>query len=113
MSFDRLSSLEAQPTTLRRQDDPTYSDDPEFKRFTDRLSNKLMTLTGNISRVSQQLTLLGTKRENERIRERISQLLEETKDSMKEVGEDIKKVQAWEDTNVRKLTCADTNLRDP
>lgn len=95
MSFDRLSSLEAQPTTLRRGDE--YHDDPEFHRLTEQLSNQLFTLTSNISRLSNQIALLGTKRDTERVRERVHDLLEETRAGFKEVGEGIKKVQTWED----------------
>jgi syntaxin 7 len=102
MSFDRLSSLEAQPTTLRREDDPQYQDDPEFQRLTESLSNQLFTLTSNISRLSNQIALLGTKRDTERVRERVHDLLEETRAGFKEVGDGIKKVQTWEDVSVSK-----------
>lgn len=103
MSFDRLPSLEAQPTTTRRRDDPQYQDDPEFSHLTETLSTRLFELTSNISRLSQQISLLGTKRDTERVRERVHDLLEETKDGFKEVGEGVKRVQAWEDLNVRRL----------
>ncbi|KAL2013841.1 hypothetical protein VTN00DRAFT_1366 [Thermoascus crustaceus] len=99
MSFDRLSSLESQPTTLRRGDVPQYHDDPEFHRLTENLSNQLFTLTSNISRLSSQVALLGTKRDTERVRERVHNLLEETRAGFKDVGEGIKKVQTWEDVN--------------
>ena len=96
MSFDRLSSLESQPTTTRRQDDPQYRDDPEFQRFTESLSTKLFELISNISRLSSQLS----KKDTERGRERIHDLLEETRNGFKEAGEGIKKAQAWADQNV-------------
>ncbi|ERF75578.1 hypothetical protein EPUS_04558 [Endocarpon pusillum Z07020] len=99
MSFDRLPSLEAQPTTTRRQDDPQYRDDPEFSHLTETLSTRLFELTSNISRLSQQISLLGTKRDTERVRERVHDLLEETKEGFKEVGEGVKKIQGWEDLN--------------
>ena len=100
MSFDRLSSLESQPTTTRRQEDPVYRDDPEFQRFTESLSTKLFELTTNISRLSNQISLLGTKRDTERVRERVHDMLEETRDGFKEVGEGIKRAQGWDDLNV-------------
>ncbi|RMZ76214.1 hypothetical protein DV738_g5037, partial [Chaetothyriales sp. CBS 135597] len=99
MSFDRLSALESQPTTTRRQDDAPYNDDPEFSRFTESLSTKLFELMSNISRLSNQVALLGTKRDTERVRERVHDMLEETREGFKEVGEGIKKAQAWEDLN--------------
>ncbi|KAF4630238.1 hypothetical protein G7Y89_g7901 [Cudoniella acicularis] len=99
MSFDQLSSLESQPTTMRRQDDPQYSDDPEFQRLSQELMNRLFTLTGNISRLSNEIAHLGTKRDTERVRERVHELLEESKDAFKEVGEGVKKIQSWEDVS--------------
>ncbi|KAF7114333.1 hypothetical protein CNMCM5793_008285 [Aspergillus hiratsukae] len=99
MSFDRLNSLEAQPTTMRRSEDPHYRDDPDFDRLTESLSNQLFTLTSNITRLSDQIALLGTKRDTERVRERVHNLLEETRSGFKHVGEGIKKVQMWEDVN--------------
>src|SRR2546421_12467147 len=101
MSFDRLSSLESQPTTTRRQDDAHYRDDPEFSRLTESLSTRLFELTTNISRLSNQISLLGTKRDTDRVRERVHDLLEETRDGFKEDGEGIKKVTSWEDINVK------------
>ena len=101
MSFDQLSSTEAQRTTMRRSEDPEYRDDPEFSRFAEDLSEKLFTLTSNISRLTGQINLLGTKRDTERVRERVRDLLEESRDRFKEVGDGIKKLSAWEDLNVR------------
>ena len=100
MSFDRLDSLESQPTTMRRSDDPEYRDDPEFDRFTENLSNKLFSLTSNITRLSDQIALLGTRRDTERVRERVHTLLEQTRAGFKDAAEGIKKVQTWEDVNV-------------
>lgn len=99
MSFDRLSSLESQPTTTRRQDDSVYRDDPEFQRFTENLSTRLFELVSNVSRLSNEVAKLGTSRDTERVRERVHDLLEETRDGFKEVGEGIKKAQAWDDLN--------------
>ncbi|PNS19548.1 hypothetical protein CAC42_7392 [Sphaceloma murrayae] len=90
MSFNDADRLEAQPPG-------TYADDPEFERFTTQLSDKLFSLTSNISNLSNQIAKLGTKRETERVRERVQDLLEETSDGFKEIGEGLKKVQAWQD----------------
>lgn len=100
MSFDRLPALESQPTTTRRRDDPQYRDDPEFSQLAERTSTRLFELTSNVSRLSNQIALLGTKRDTERVRERVHDLLEETREGFKEVGEGIKRAQAWEDLNV-------------
>lgn len=98
MSFNHLSSLEAQPPQYR--DDPETSPDKEFDKFAEELSVQLFGLTSSIARLSQQINLLGTKRDTERVRERVSDLLEETRDSFKDVGEKIRKLVAWEDVNV-------------
>lgn len=103
MSFDHMSSLESQPTTLRRSDDPEYRDDPEFSRFAEELSVKLFTLTSNIARLSQQIGLLGTKRDTERVRERVHDLLDEARDGFKDVGSGIKRLTAWEDLSVSSI----------
>lgn len=99
MSFDRLNSLEAQ-SNFRREDDPQYRDDPGFDHLAESLSDQLFTLTSNISRLSNQIALLGTKRDTERVRERVHNLLEETRSGFKDVGEGLKKIQTWEDVNV-------------
>ncbi|KAJ5653347.1 hypothetical protein N7490_000350 [Penicillium lividum] len=99
MSFDRLSSLEAQPTTMRRDDDPQYRDDPGFDSLAESLSDRIFTLTSNTTRLSSQIALLGTKRDTERVRERVHNLLEETRAGFKETGEGLKKIQTWEDVN--------------
>lgn len=90
----------AQPTNWRRSDDPEYQDDPEFNSFTTDLSDRLFSLTANISRLSSQVALLGTKRETDRVRERVQDLLEETSASFKDIGDGLKKVQAWHDLGV-------------
>ncbi|KFX87597.1 hypothetical protein V490_08148 [Pseudogymnoascus sp. VKM F-3557] len=97
MSFDQLSSLESQPTTMRSSD--AYTDDPEFSKLSQDLMNKLFTLTGNISRLSNQVALLGTKRDTERVRERVHDLLEETTEDFKNIGEGVKRIQSWEDVS--------------
>ena len=98
MSFNHLSSLEAQPPEYR--DDPETSDDREFDRFAENLSVQLFGLTSSIARLSQQINLLGTKRDTERVRERVSDLLDETRNGFKDVGEKMRKLAAWEDVNV-------------
>lgn len=99
MSFDRLNSLEAQ-SIGRRDEDPQYRDDPAFDQLAESLGNQIFTLTTNITRLSNQIALLGTKRDTERVRERVHNLLEETRNGFKDVGEGIKKLQTWEDVNV-------------
>jgi len=84
---------------MRRQEDPQYADDPEFQKLSQELMDKLFTLSGNISRLSNEIGLLGTKRDTERVRERVHELLEESTEAFKEVGEGVKTIQAWEDVS--------------
>jgi syntaxin 7 len=97
MSFQHSSELESQPTNWRREDDPAYADDPEFTKFTTDLADKIFSLTSNVSGLSGQVGLLGTKRETERVRERVRDLIDEGNTKFKEVGEGLKKVISWED----------------
>jgi len=95
--YNRSSALESQPTTWRREDDPQYADDPEFQRFSTDLSDRLFTLTSTVSRLSNQVALLGTRRETERVRERVKDLIDEGARELKDVGEGLKKVISWPD----------------
>ncbi|KAI1826890.1 t-SNARE [Xylaria intraflava] len=97
MSFDQLSSAESGHAGGRQSNNGTYSDDPEFSRLYHSLSNQLFRLQGEISKLRSDIGLLGTKRDNPRLRERVSIVLEESTGRFKEAGEGIKKIQAWED----------------
>ena len=115
MSFDQLSSLEAgsggggsrQPRrgdgggSSRSPAGGAYHDDPEFSRLTTSLMNQLFRLTGNNARLQTEISHLSTRRDTARVRERVHDLLEESRALFKEVGEGVKKVQVWEDVSVR------------
>ncbi|KAJ4403569.1 SNAP receptor [Didymella pomorum] len=97
MSFQRSSALESQPTTWRREDDPQYADDPEFRDFASKISDELFALTRNVARLSTEISKLGTKQETARVRERVKSTTDETADKFKEIGEDVKKIAQWHD----------------
>lgn len=99
MSFDQLSSLEA--GRRRNTGSGQFSDDPEFQRLSQDLMNKLFRLNGNNQRLQGEVGHLGTRRDTPRVRERVHELIEESRDLFKEVGEGVKKVQTWEDVTVR------------
>ncbi|RYP51741.1 hypothetical protein DL768_002964 [Monosporascus sp. mg162] len=99
MSFDQLSSIESgrrRPAT-NNSNNGGYADDPEFSRLSQDLMNKLFHLQGNVSKLRSEISLLGTRRDNPRLRERVHTLLEESTDQFKDVGEGVKKVQTWDD----------------
>ncbi|KAF2117665.1 t-SNARE [Lophiotrema nucula] len=97
MSFQRSSALESQPTTWRRDDDPQYADDPEFREFSQEISDKIFSLTSQCSQLSNELSKLGTKKETERGRERIKNLTSDTAESFKQIGEGLKRITNWPD----------------
>ncbi|KAI1337386.1 t-SNARE [Xylariaceae sp. FL0016] len=97
MSFDQLSSMESGGAGNRGARSGAYSDDPEFSRLSQGLMNKLFHLQGNISKLRTDIGLLGTRRDNPRLRERVHAVLEESTEQFKEVGEGVKQVQSWED----------------
>ena len=98
MSFNHASALEAQPPQYR--DEPETLSSPAFDSTAENLSVKLFGLTSSISRLRQQIELLGTKRDTERVRERVSDLLEEVREGFKDAGEGVRKLATWEDLNV-------------
>jgi hypothetical protein len=103
MSFEDSPALESQPTNWRREDDPEYSDDPEFKRFAQELEDKLFSLNGNISRLQQNIALLGTPKETDRVRERIRGWIDDGSTTFKEIGEGLKRISTWPDLGVSLL----------
>jgi hypothetical protein len=105
MSFQHSSALESQPTNWRREDDPQYADDPEFRDLAQELSDKIFSLTANVSSLSTELGKLGTKKETERGRERVRNLTDDTSASFKEIGEGLKKLTSWPDVGVRAALC--------
>ena len=85
----------------QRRGSPSYTDDPEFSRLAQDLMNKLFKLRGNNQRLSAEVSHLGTRRDTPRVRERVHELLEESREQFKEIGEGVKKVQTWEEPTVR------------
>ena len=96
MSFDQLSSLESQPATAHNAG---YSDDPEFASLTSSLSSRLFTLTSNITQLNRQLALVGTKKDSETVRGRVTRLLDETRKGFRDVSDGVKRVRNWADAS--------------
>ncbi|KAK2780181.1 snare domain-containing protein, partial [Colletotrichum kahawae] len=93
MSYDQLSSLEAG----RSGRQGNYSDDPEFKQLQSQLTNKIFNLRRNIQQLTSDVNILGTKRDTARVRERVHDHLDKTRDLCKEIGDGVKKLQTWDD----------------
>lgn len=103
MSFDQLSSMEAGRRRGGGGSDGQYSDDPDFQKLAQQLSNKLFKLQGNIANLGRDIGHLGTRQDNPRVRERVNDVLDESREIFKEVGEGVKKVQSWDDVTVGPL----------
>lgn len=95
MSFDQLSSLEAQSGGQGG-----YTDDPGFQQLLFDLRTKLRDFEKNILKLRTDVNLLGTKRDTARVRERVHDILEKSRDSCLSIGEGIKKLQVWDDLSV-------------
>ncbi len=104
MSFDQLSSLE---TGRGARASPGFSDDPEFQRLSQQLNTKLFKLQGYITNLNRDIGYLGTKQDTARVRERVHDKLDESRDLFKEVGEGVKKIQGWYDVTVCSLVAED------
>ncbi|OLN92041.1 Syntaxin pep12 [Colletotrichum chlorophyti] len=94
MSYDQLSSLEAG----RSGRQGNYSDDPEFKQLQSELTSKIFNLRRSIQQLTSDVNKnLGTRRDTPRVRERVHDHLEKTRELCKEIGDGVKKLQTWDD----------------
>src|SRR5579862_6821870 len=92
MSFNDLNDLEAQPSA-------SYSDStisPEFTNLTKSTSQKIFAITSNVALVHRYIGLLGTPRDNEKMRSSLMESLEKTKTITKEAMPDIKRLSSWD-----------------
>jgi hypothetical protein len=96
MSFDQLSSLEAQPGGQAR-----YTDDPGFQQLLFDLRKRLRDLEKSILKLRTDVNLLGTRRDTARVRERVHDVLEKSRETCLEIGNGVKKLQGWDDLSVR------------
>ncbi|KAL5615143.1 hypothetical protein BROUX41_005200 [Berkeleyomyces rouxiae] len=92
MSFDQLSHLESQPGGSE-----TYSDNPGFQKQLTDLRSSLFAFQRTCSQLRTDVNLLGTRRDNARLRERVHKLLEKSRDQCKDLGDGVKKLQSFED----------------
>lgn len=94
MAYDRLSSLEA------GQSGAGYSDDPAFQDLQYELKNKLQSLLSNNRKLANDVNVLGTKKDTPRLRERVHNTMEKSREICKEIGDGVKKLQTWDDLSV-------------
>lgn len=94
MAYDRLSSLEA------GQGGAGYSDDPAFQDLQYELKNKLQSLLSNNRKLANDVNVLGTRKDTPRLRERVHDTMEKSREICKDIGDGVKKLQTWEDLTV-------------
>ena len=99
MSYDQMSNLES-----GRQ--AGYTDNPGFQDLQFELKNKVQSVVSSNRKLSSDINSLGTKRDTPRLRERVHNTLDKTRDSCKDIGDGIKKLQTWEDLTVSASTQA-------
>ena len=112
MSYDQLSSLES-------GQQGGYSDSPGFQALQHDLKKRLQTLLSSNRKLANDVNILGTKKDTPRLRERVHNSMEKTRDLCRDIGEDVKKLQTWEDLTVRhglpnvpRMTYTDPSTRD-
>lgn len=105
MAYDRLSSLEA------GQSGAGYTDDPAFQDLQYDLKNKLQSLLSNNRKLANDVNVLGTKKDTPRLRERVHNTMEKSREICKEIGDGVKKLQTWDDLTVRLQILFSVSLR--
>ncbi|KAM4059248.1 syntaxin-like protein [Hirsutella rhossiliensis] len=90
MSYDQLSSLESG----RR---PGYSDDPGFQDLQYELKSKLQSLLSSNRKLANDVNVLGTKKDTPRLRERVHNSMDKTRELCREIGDGVKRLQTWDD----------------
>ncbi|KAL7932335.1 t-snare, syntaxin [Trichoderma chlorosporum] len=91
MAYDRLSSLEA------GQSGGGYTDDPAFQDLQYELKNKLQSLLSNNRKLANDVNVLGTKKDTPRLRERVHNTMDKSREICKDIGDGVKKLQTWDD----------------
>ncbi|KAI5456352.1 t-SNARE [Mariannaea sp. PMI_226] len=89
MSFDQLSNLESGRGG--------YTDDPAFQELQYDLKSKLQALLSSNRKLANDVNVLGGKKDTPRLRERVHNTMEKTREMCREIGEGVKRLQIWED----------------
>jgi hypothetical protein len=90
--YDQLSNLESGAGQ--------YPDDPGFRDLQYELKSKLQSLLTQNRKLANDVNVLGGKKDTPRLRERVHNAMEKTREICREIGEGVKKLQTWEDLSV-------------
>ncbi|KAL4727679.1 SNAP receptor [Fusarium chlamydosporum] len=74
-----------------------YTDDPAFQELQYDLKSKLQTLLSSNRKLSNDVNVLGTRKDTPRLRERVHNSMDKTRDMCREIGDGVKRLQTWED----------------
>ncbi|KAL6363883.1 hypothetical protein LRP88_03308 [Fusarium phalaenopsidis] len=77
-----------------------YTDDPAFKELQYNLKSKLQSLLNSNRKLANDVNVLGTKKDTPRLRERVHNSMEKTREMCREIGEGVKRLQTWDDLTV-------------
>ncbi|EEU42266.1 uncharacterized protein NECHADRAFT_93301 [Fusarium vanettenii 77-13-4] len=77
-----------------------YTDDPAFKELQYNLKSKLQALLNSNRKLANDVNVLGTKKDTPRLRERVHNSMEKTREMCREIGEGVKRLQTWDDLTV-------------
>ncbi len=77
-----------------------YTDDPEFRELQYELKNKLQTLLSSNRKLANDVNVLGSKKDTPRLRERLHNSMEKTREICRAIGDGVKKLQTWDDLSV-------------
>lgn len=92
MSFNRLADLESQRST------PTSTSG--FAKQTNVISRRIFQITSNITQIQRLLQAISSKKDNEQSRASLRTLLETTRESVKSTGEEIKKLDSFDEAEI-------------
>ncbi|CEI70158.1 hypothetical protein FVEN_g11281 [Fusarium venenatum] len=74
-----------------------YTDDPAFQELQYDLKSKLQALLSSNRKLANDVNVLGTRKDTPRLRERVHNSMDKTRDMCREIGDGVKRLQTWED----------------
>ncbi|OBS22383.1 hypothetical protein FPOA_08720 [Fusarium poae] len=74
-----------------------YTDDPAFQELQYDLKSKLQSLLSSNRKLANDVNVLGTRKDTPRLRERVHNSMDKTRDMCREIGDGVKRLQTWED----------------
>lgn len=95
MSFNRLSDLESQP-----QKTSASNSTSGFAKQTNVISRRIFQITSNITQTQRLLQSISTKKDNQQSRNTLHDLLETTRDNIKSTGEELKKLDDFDEREI-------------